>query len=342
MSAGATAALRVKHVKSPEERQADLEVTMEKLQAGLQALRTSDGWQSWLAFAARMPSYSLNNQLLIITQQPSASAVAGYSTWRSLGRQVRRGETGIRILAPVTRVITDHADAVDTEKPTTSEDGVREKQQRGLAGFRVVSVFDVAQTEGEALPEPQRPTLLEGQSPEGLWEALSSQVHSSGFTVSRASSSAEIGGANGVTDFLARTVQVRADVSDAQATKTLAHELGHVMLHDPSIDPLWRMPCRAIKEVEAESVAYLVAAHAGLDTADYTFGYVAGWANGRSDSEMATAASRVMTTARNVIDQLAQSRAIVGADVLAPTSNIGQVTSSQLAPVTHRAPGLTL
>ena len=145
-----------------------------------------------------------------------------------------------------------------------------------------------------------------------------------------------------MTDFLARTVQVRADVSDAQATKTLAHELGHVMLHDPSIDPLWRMPCRAIKEVEAESVAYLVAAHAGLDTADYTFGYVAGWANGRSDSEMATAASRVMTTARNVIDQLAQSRAIVGADVLAPTSNIGQVTSSQLAPVTHRAPGLTL
>ena len=93
-------------------------------------------------------------------------------------------------------------------------------------------------------------------------------------------------------------------MSPAHATKTLAHELAHVLLHDPMVDPAWAMPCREVKEVEAESVAYLVAAHEGLNTADYTFGYVAGWANDRTGADMAATATRIMAAARTITERL--------------------------------------
>ena len=95
--------VRTSPVRTAQERQAALDSTMATLQAGVEALRTTPGWRAWLAFAARMPSYSLSNQLLIVAQCPSATAVAGYAAWTALGRQVRRGETALRILAPVTR-----------------------------------------------------------------------------------------------------------------------------------------------------------------------------------------------------------------------------------------------
>ncbi len=303
-----------RQAKSPEERQASLDATLAQLQAGVEALRSSDGWQAWLEFAARLPTYSANNQLLILTQRPDARAVAGYTAWKAVGRQVRRGEFGIKILAPTTRRVSDH-DGAEHESTAPEPDDVREQSRRVLTGFRVASVFDVSQTDGDPLPEPERPTLLEGQAPDGLWAALARQVSAAGFHLDRSPNAASIGGANGVTDFRQRSVLVRQDVSDAQAVKTLAHELGHVLLHDPTVDESWSMPCREVKEVEAESVAFLVSAYAGLDTSDYTFAYVAGWARSQPSDALTKTAARVLSTAKAItyaIDPSMHSELAVG------------------------------
>lgn len=315
--------------KTPQERQADLEATLAKLHDGVDSLRSSAGWRAWLQFAAQMPAYSLNNQLLIVAQRPASSAVASYSAWKSLGRQVRRGESGIRILAPNTRRVHGESEEAIGHGQAPALDNVTEPSRHIVTGFRVVSVFDVAQTNGDPLPEPQRPALLEGEAPRGLWEALAQQVTQAGFGLSRAVDASTIGGANGVTDFEAQTVTVRSDVSDAQAVKTLAHELGHVLLHDPTVGGTRAMPCRDVKEVEAESVAFLVTAHAGLDSSDYTFGYVAGWAASQKPNVLSDTATRIMTAARSIttrIDERRLDRPGTSVDAPSPTKSVASTT----------------
>lgn len=302
----ATATALVSHprtVRTPEQKQADLDLALARLREGVESLRSSGGWQSWLDFASRMPNYSMNNQLLILVQRPDASMVASYGTWKSMGRQVRKGETGLRILAPNTRRNAPQ----DPDVTVAGEDAQPDRSNtpaRYVTGYRTVSVFDVSQTDGPPLPEPERAVLLHGQAPEGLWESLAQQVFDAGFVLSRVPDAAAIAGANGVTDFGARTVKVRSDVSDAQAAKTLAHELGHVLLHDPDVDPTWQAPCRGAKEVEAESVAYVVTGHCGMDSSSYTFAYVASWADHAASDVLAGTAQRVRAAAHNIITAL--------------------------------------
>lgn len=288
------------------ERQGDLTSTLERLREGVQSLSTSEGWKAWLQFAACMPTYSVNNQLLILAQRPTASAVASYTSWKSLGRQVVRGEKGIRILAPTKRAVTDVDDEDRLASPAggSLRSGHNVPPHRVVTGYRTVSVFDVSQTTGAPLPEPQRPSLLSGDAPPGLWEGLATQVQQAGFHLERVPSAAAIGGANGVTDFGSRTVQVRADVSPAQAAKTLAHELGHVLLHDPAYGASPTGPCRDDKEVEAESVAFIVLAHAGVDTSEYSFGYVAGWATGAQPDAIRAHAQRILDASRTIMAAL--------------------------------------
>ena len=288
--------------RTHQERQADLAATLERLREGVQSLSTSEGWKAWLEFAACMPNYSVNNQLLILAQRPTASAVASYTSWKSLGRQVVRGEKGIRILAPTKRAVTDLNDEDRLASPPggSLRSGHNGPPHRVVTGYRTVSVFDVSQTTGAPLPEPQRPSLLSGDAPPGLWEGLATQVQQAGFRLEHVPSAAAIGGANGVTNFGSRTVQVRADVSPAQAAKTLAHELGHVLLHDPAHSASPTGPCRDDNEVEAESVAYIVLAHAGVDTSDYSFGYVAGWATGAQPDAIRAHAQRILDASRTI------------------------------------------
>ncbi len=291
----------------------------DQLTAAVEALRGSEAWTAWLDTAAKFHHYSLNNQLLIAGQRPDATLVAGYEAWKTHGRQVRKGEKGIRILAPITR----RRDPDPTQNPTTV--GETGEQKRVIAGFTSVAVFDVNQTDGDPLPAQPRPELLTGQAPDGLWDDLATQVGAAGFTLQRAESAAQIGGANGVTDYLTKTVTVRADVSDAQAVKTLAHELGHVLLHSP--DSSGRPDCRGIIEVEAESVAYLVATHHGLDTGDYSFAYIAGWADATEDP-----AAALRSTAERVRG--------VAAQVLADPIPIDQDAAEQVAERATRSLGL--
>jgi len=263
----------------------------QRLTDAVAALTTSEGWQRMLTVAARFHHYSPHNVLLIGVQRPDATHVAGYRTWQSLGRQVRKGERGIAIIAPDTsRTDTRTTDGATSESPAEliGDDG-----KRVLRGYRVTHVFDISQTEGEPLPAVG-PQLLTGGAPAGLWDALAGQLSAAGFALR----DGDCAPANGVTDFLARTVTVCDDLPPAQRVKTLAHELAHVLLHDPAVRPAELDRGRA--EVEAESVAYLVAHAHGLDSNDYTAPYVAGWAGGATGVLLATA-ERVMGAADRIL-----------------------------------------
>jgi antirestriction protein ArdC len=220
-----------------------------ELVEAIEALTTGNDWRRMLAVSSRFHHYSANNCFLIMLQRPEATRVAGYRTWQSLGHQVRKGERGIRILAPCKYRYT-----------ATDHDGT-ETRHVAVRGFTTATVFDVSQTDGEPIPDVA-PALLEGEGVAGLWDALAHQVKAAGYTLERG----ECHGANGSTDHSVRTVRVRDDVSDAQATKTLAHELAHVILHP---DTAAYFACRGRFEVEAESVAFLVTQAAGLATDGY-------------------------------------------------------------------------
>jgi hypothetical protein len=262
----------------------------EQLAAGVRALDRGEDWQRYLAFAAGFHTYSFGNQLLIMIQRPDATTVAGYRAWQAKGYQVRRGEKAIRVLGPVTRPVP----LTDTSGRPQHDDDGKQRQRREIVGVKPVSVFDISQTDGPPPPEPPRPMLLVGEAPPGLWQSLAGLVDQEGFRLERG----DCHGANGVTDFGARVVRVREDVDDAQAVKTLAHELGHVLLTD-AID-VRGLLCRGLREVEAESVAYLVTAAHGLDTSQYTFNYVTGWASQAGGDQ--SAEQVVRSTGQRVVD----------------------------------------
>ncbi len=260
------------------------EQLLDQLHAGIAELTDSTAWTAWLDVARTFHTYSANNTILIWSQRPDATHVAGYQAWRRLGRQVRKGERGLRILAPMTAKVTDD----DTGE-----------QRRIIRGFRSVAVFDITQTDGDPLPEaPVKP--LAGDAPRLLRQRLACLIRAQGFRFTIGDMPPGHGDANGLTDWGTRTVTVRADLTDAQAAKTTAHELAHVLMHDPTSGG--RSP-REVCEIEAESVAYLLCGHEGLDSANYSLGYVAGWAAGDHDAIAATA-GRVLDTARSVIDRL--------------------------------------
>lgn len=263
----------------------------EQFQESLQQLVTSEDWQRALAVAARFHNYSFANSRLIWAQSLARgftpSRVAGYRAWQALDRHVRRGEQGLQILAPVIRKIPP-------------ENG--EEEERRVVGFRVVHVFDLAQTEGEPLPEVPA-TLVQGKLP-SQWEQVSGLITDTGFDLQVADLD-RLGEANGITDWQHRDVVVRASLPGAQRFKTAVHELAHIRLHEPTSDA--RPSCRGIVEVEAESVAYMVCAALGIDSAGYSLPYVASWSGGDLTKVTATA-NRVIGCARQVLTQLEQER----------------------------------
>ena len=262
----------------------------EQLVTAIEHLVNSHDWRRFLDTARRFRTYSLNNLLLIFTQRPDATRVAGYRTWQSLGRQVRRGEHGIAILAPCTY--------------KHDSDGDSEEAARVLRGFKVAHVFDISQTDGDPLPAPPV-HLLDGDDPHHVTDRLAVLITAAGYRFTLGPMPAGYADANGVTDHLARAVTVRDDLSPAQEAKTTAHELAHVLLHAPDAT---QRPERHICEIEAESVAYLVCGSNGLASDDYSFGYVATWASGDTDTVRATAA-RVTACAAQILDALDPSPA---------------------------------
>ncbi|MFZ0324554.1 MAG: ArdC-like ssDNA-binding domain-containing protein [Actinomycetes bacterium] len=299
-----------------------------QLTAAVHDLAHSDAWRQMLDVAARLPTYSPSNVLLIAVQRPEATRVAGFGTWKSLGRHVLKGEKGIAILAPCLYRGDGTGEKEGTRSPTgeVSVTG-QATAQRQLRGFRVVYVFDVSQTDGEPLPDVA-PELLAGSAPDSLWDRLVGLVEADGFVVERG----DCRGANGYTRFDDRVVRVRNDIEPAQAVKTLAHELGHVRAdHEGRFADTYHrsVDCRGIAEIEAESIAYLVTTAAGLDSGGYSVPYVAGWSGGDPALLRATA-SRVLTTASKIDEELrGVAQAPISRGPLTPSS---QPIPSRLGP----------
>ena len=268
------------------------------LTAAVEQLVSGEDWARMLEFGARFHQYSFNN-LCLAAAQCAARGIepqqfAGYRTWQALGHQVRRGERGLTILAPIVRRVPIE-EQTEGSPPAERQPEPAAGARRVLAGFKAVAVFDVSQTDGPPLPVVA-PELLVGDAPAALFDGLAREVAATGFELRRADCSP----ANGTTDFLARTVTVRPDCSTAQAAKTLAHELGHVLLHDDErFRTLRGVDCRGVAEVEAESVAFLVCRSAGLPTDGYSFPYIARWARG-DPSLLRTTADRSLGAARRV------------------------------------------
>lgn len=281
--------MRQNKTLTPEERKERLRAAHQQLAESVARLMTAEGWQAAMQRRAWMRRYSFRNFMLILQQCPDATDVRSLREWNAAGRRVRKGEHAIRIWAPSIRKQDPAADP-GNEANHDGEDQVTVR-------FILVSVFDVSQTEGEPLPRAALsdycPELLSGAAPGGLWDALAAQVAAHHFTIERG----DCGGPNGRTTWGTRTVRVRDDVDDAQAAKTLAHELAHIELgHEHRPDS------RRVREVEAESVACIVAAACGLDTLPYSVPYVAGWAR---DLDTATrSAERIYETADAILTRL--------------------------------------
>ncbi len=220
-----------------------------QLTKGISTLASSEEWQRYLEIQSRFHHYSFGNVLLIAAQCHQATRVAGFNAWRKLNRFVRKGEKAIWVLAPMVYKNT--------------EDG---ENDRVIRGFKFVPVFDIAQTDGEELPSVC--DRLEGDDPKGRYAQLVTVARSIGFTVEDHEFN---GGANGDCRHADHRIRVETTNTAAQRVKTLAHELAHALLHE-SYDN------RALAELEAESIAYVVCQVLGIDSGDYSFGYVATWA----------------------------------------------------------------
>ena len=239
--------------------------------------------------ASKLHRYSFNNVVLTMMQKPDATMVAGYRAWQAMGHQVRHGERAIKILGPVTRKV----ELVDrmTGEPIRDAAG-RPQFVQQMTGVRPVSVFDASQVD-PPVELPPEPKLLRGEAPPGLWDSLAELVAAEGFTLTRGNCR----GANGYTDFVGREIHVRDDIDDAQSVKVLCHELGHA-LNPPEPGEVYAGACRGRQEVLAESIAYVVTRAHGLDSGQYTFNYVAGWASQAATAEHGIEAVIAETGAR--------------------------------------------
>jgi len=273
-------------------RDARLTELHEQVATGVAALVEGDAWQNMLNAAKRFHRYSLGNQLLIMVQRPDATQVAGFTTWKALGRQVRKGERGIGILAPCP--IRPREDG--TSAPMAGAPGEAPKPRMR---WKAATVFDIAQTEGEeVVTAADLVTMPTGDAPAGLWDGLAAQVTAHGYTLERG----DCGTAEGWTNPGTHVVRISGDTVDAAAVSVLAHELGHIVCGHARDLPTYAT-CRGRCEIEAESVAYVVTGARGLDTSGGSFGYVAGWAHGHPE-QVRGAAETVLRAARTILDAL--------------------------------------
>ena len=245
----------------PGAAQAERRELVKKLERGFQQVQESDEYRSYLDTVSRFHKYSVSNTMLIWVQCPNATHVAGFHTWLSLGRHVRKGEKGIRIFAPM-----PYRKTVSTFDEETEE---FEEHEIGQIRFRAVSVFDISQTDGADLAEPPV-TLLSGDDV-GLWQTLAAVAQTERLTIDRKPGRGGAGGANGWYDRIGREIWIDPDLEPVMAAKTLCHEIAHH--HAEHIDS------RQEHETIAESVAYVVLGHFGIDAGDYSFGYLACWSD---------------------------------------------------------------
>ena len=280
----------------------------DRLEQGITELFESERYKEYLRVMSKFHNYSFNNTLLIAMQKPDASLVAGFSAWKNnFGRNVIKGQKGIKIIAPSPYKVKQEMKKIDphTQQPIIGKDGkpVTEEKEITIPAYKVVSVFDVSQTEGKELPDIAVDELtgdveryrdffatLEKTSPVPIgFEQIPGSSH-------------------GYYHLEDKRIAIQEGMSELQTLKTAIHEIAHAKLHDIDLNaPENEQQPRATRrtrEVEAESVAYTVCQHYGLDTSDYSFGYVAGWSSGRELSELKSSLETIRSAAAEIINSI--------------------------------------
>lgn len=273
-----------------EKRKEQIEQITKQLEQGVKDVYSSGKWKEYLDFCSNFHTYSFNNCILISSQFPGASRVAGYKAWQKLGRQVKKGEKAIRILAPNIRKITE-----------TDENG-NEKTQQIIAGYHQTCVFDISQTEGDPIPNLYHKLTDDkigyyGRGYGNIKEAL--------LAISPAADIRFIdipGKSEGYYHIKDNYIAIQTNLSTNQTISTLIHETAHSILHREGgkESSAWRHTM----EMQAESIAYIVCRYLDIDSGESSFPYIAGWAKDRTGKELADNLHIINTTARKIIDAL--------------------------------------
>ena len=279
----------------------------DKLEQGIKELFESEKFKEYLTTMSKFYNYSFNNTLLIAMQKPDATLIAGYTSWqRNFDRHVMKGEKGIKILAPAPYKAQEEREKIDpaTQKPVLDADGkpVTETVEVMRPAFKVVSVFDVSQTDGKELPDIAVDELKGTvENYEAFFDALrqESPVPISFEDIP--------GGAKGYFSHVENRIAIQEGMSEIQTVKTAIHEIAHAKLHaikpNEKVAPEERKD-RHTKEVEAESVAYTVCQRYGIETSDYSFGYIAGWSSDKDTKELKGSLETIRSTAAEMIESI--------------------------------------
>jgi antirestriction protein ArdC len=262
---------------------------LQLIEKGIKSLTTSEKWEAFLKFHSSFHNYSFRNVMLIYMQCQDASRVTGYRTWQKLGRQVIKGEKAIKILAPYT---------FNVEVEKENDKGVKETKEEKRLAFRTVPVFDVSQTEGEELPTVVNRLTGETELYQKALEKINVPVTEEEIE----------SGANGYYHLVDKRIAIKKDLEEVHKLKTLIHEWGHSILHDRDITKDQDQDdkvSQSVMELEAESTAFIVCHRLGIDTSDYSFGYLAGWGSGENAVELIKqSGERIQKASSEILDAL--------------------------------------
>ena len=276
-----------------------------RLEQGVQAIFDSDRYKEFLTAMSKFHDYSLNNTILIAMQ--GGNLVKGYSQWqKEFDRHVKSGEKGIKIFAPAPYKVKKLVDKIDpeTRQPMLDREGkaIKEEREITVPAFKVVTVFDISQTEGKEFPDLSvKPLLADVEQYEDFFAALE-KASPVPIAFEQITS-----GANGYFSLTDKRIAIKEGVSELQAVKTAIHEIAHAKLHDVDLNAPPEQQNRVdrhTREVQAESVAYTVCQHFDLDTSDYSFGYVAGWSSGKEMIELKASLETIQATAKELITEI--------------------------------------
>ena len=283
----------------------DMNSILKSLETGVENIFTGDKYAQYLQTMSKFHRYSFNNTLLIAMQRPDATLVTGYRNWQSMGRQVKKGEKGITILAPAPIKRKREQEILDqNHNPLLDADGKprTEEVEVVIPRFKPTTVFDISQTDGEPIETLAPEELTEAVADYDLFMEAITAVSPVPIRFD------EIAGeAKGYYHSGDKEIVIQKGMSESQTIKTAIHETGHARLHDKDImEKQGIEKDRLTKEVEAESVAYCVCSAFGVDTSEYSFPYIAGWSSGRDMKELKTSMDTIRKTAGEMIDELSE------------------------------------
>lgn len=294
--------------KKREENQEKIKKAMEKIEAGVQDVFSSEKFAQYLSFMSKFHNYSLNNTILIMMQKPDASLVAGYNKWQTdFKRHVNAGEKGIAILAPIPYSKTKLVDKKDEFgeviiDPKTGKPEKEEKEVKYLS-YKLVNVFDVSQTSGEPIPQLTEELKGSDKHARELFSAIREISDCSVSIVSEKTDATLAKGAKGYFSLDRNIIVVKDELSDVHKVKTLLHEYAHSQFHNDKdkVDALFD---RQKAEIEAEATAFALSQYFGLDTSDYSFPYVASWSQGKNPEELKEILQNITNKVSEMIEKI--------------------------------------